>query len=327
MNYEILFMLILFILVPLLVVKIVIDNLKMKTVRYTELDNNKVLEYQKLINNNASLKNINIFRKILLILFIILVSIVFIELVIMQEDIPIFIYVIPIIIFAAYIIINSNYNKRFKSVIVSDVIKHYDANLEYNPSLGIPINDYEYADFEHFDKYYSEDLISRNILNSPYIISDVKTENIERDTDGDRTYTTIFNGVVSKVNLNKNINAFIYIINNNIRLFDNKYKVNIDNETFIQRYDTYSDNEVLAMRLLSPSVTTSILDMENKTGIKFEIKINNNIMFFRFYTNNLFLINQSSSKSAKNLVYSIEVIDDMKNIIASILEILQSMEV
>ena len=290
-----------------------------------QIDNNKVLEYKNLIDNNKSLKTTDKIRAFILILLLICVVIIII--VFLNKINPIFIIILTVILSIIYIVINAKYTKDFKISIVSEALKHYDANLSYNPSLGIPRNDYIYADFENFDRYASEDLISGNILNCPFIMSDVKTEIVEKDNEGRTNYITVFSGVVAKINLNKNINSFIYIINNSLRLFDGKYKINIDNESFTQRYDTYSDNEVLTMRILTPNVTTSILDMENKTGIKFEIKISNDIIFFRFYTNDLFYAGQSTQKSAENLVYSIELIDDMKNIIASILEVLQDTEV
>ena len=216
------------------------------------------------------------------------------------------------------VIINLIYGNSYKNDIVKKAIESYDPNLRYFPHKGISREKYRFANFEIFDRYYSEDLIEGTILNQPFVMSDVRTSNVSHDEN--RRETTIFEGSVAYVNLNKNINCFIYIIDNKLKIFNNDYHMTIDNETFEKKYDVYSDNQVLAMRILTPSVTNSIIDLEKKTGIYTEIKIYHDIVYFRFYTDNMFQpIIFNVGLEAKNLALSIQLLMGIKDIISNIL--------
>ena len=289
--------------------KVVID--------YSLLNEQTIQVYKNIILKNKKLTTIRLISIILLILGIVGTAIFLIYYVRHHVDsYVLFLIILGITMFVS--LINVVYNKSYKNDIVKKAIESYDPNLCYSPRKGISRERYQFANFERFDKFRSEDLIEGTILNQAFVMSDVRTSNVSNDED--RRETKIFEGSVSYVNLNKNINCFIYIIDNKLKLFNNDYHMTIDNEAFEKKYDVYSDNQVLAMRILTPSVTNSILDLEKKTGIYTEIKIYHDIVYFRFYTGDIFHpIIFNASLEAKNLAFSIQLLMSIKDIMSNIL--------
>ena len=296
-----------------------------KKVGKVNVDINQKIKYKKIINDNKKLKILFIVNIILLIIIIFLL-VLFILKIQTEERFLIFTILIIMTIVCAI-----NYyvsNKIFKEEIIIKALNEISPDLVYNHNKGISEADYRFADFEKYDRFKSEDLISGNILNNSFIISDVLTYNTENVYKHRGHYRKkVFSVLVAKVNLKKDIQSFIYIINNKLRLFDSKYKIIIDNESFNKKYDVYSDNEILTMRILTPAVTSLILDMETKTGVPFELKIYKNVIYFRFYTKNLFQLGLTANSSAKNLAYSLEIINCIQAIMKELLQIISDVEV
>ena len=290
---------------------------KKTAINYSLLNEQTIQVYKNIIIKNKKLTTIRLISIILLILGIIGTAIFLVYYVRHHVDnYVLFLIILSVTIIA--LLINVVYSRSYKNDIVKKAIESYDPNLRYSPRQGISREKYQFANFEKFDKFRSEDLIEGTILNQEFVMSDVRTSNVSHDED--RRETTIFEGAVAYVNLNKNINCFIYIIDNKLKLFNNDYHMTIDNEAFEKKYDVYSDNQVLAMRILTPSVTNSILDLEKKTGIHTEIKIYHDIVYFRFYTGNMFHpIIFNAGLEAKNLAFSIQLLMSIKDIMSNIL--------
>ncbi len=302
-------------------IKNLIKNNKMGKVN---VDVNKKIKYKKLINDNKKLKTLFIVNIIILIIIFFLL-ILFILKLFTEER---FLYFAILFIMIVICVINYYFsNKIFKEEIIVKILDEISPDLFYNHNKGISEKDYRFADFEKYDIFKSEDLISGKILNNSFSISDVLTYKIENVYKHRGHYRKkVFSGVVAKVDLKRDIQTFIYIINNKIRLFDNKYKITIDNESFNKRYDVYSDNEILTMRILTPAVTSLILDMETKTKIPFELKIYKNVIYFRFYTKNLFNLGLTVNSNAKSLAYSLEIINCIQTIMQELLQVISDVE-
>ena len=81
------------------------------------------------------------------------------------------------------------------------------------------------------------------------------------------------------------------------------------------------------MRILTPNVTNAILDLTKETGIHTEIKIFNNIIYFRFYTEDLFVPSiKDIDKEATNIAFYFKLIDGIKTIMNNILDVIEEVE-
>lgn len=223
-------------------------------------------------------------------------------------------------------ITTSKYNKHYKNEIIKETIEKEIPNLTYNGFQGIQEHIYRYANFESYDKYESEDLIEGTIKDIPFFLSDAHTYDETTDDEGDTHYITQFQGAFAYIKNNKNINNFIHIINN--ALFNSKKnKVTIDNDEFEKIYDIYGSDEVLTARILTPDITTLILELRNKYNIHLEIKLINEHIFFRFYTKDLFephILNpQKEATEAKKYFV---IIKNIMIIIENILNIIEEVQ-
>lgn len=297
------------------------NNLNINFNYVTQEETNK---YKNILLNHSKLTELRKYYIYCLIICSILFLVFFILGLI---SVPIFIFIGIFIMAICPSMVKKKYNKIYKEEVLKKIIKEDNNILEYYPDSGMDIEDYKFAKFEKFDKYESEDLLIGQINGLKYSLADVHTYRRDEDSDGSSTYVTLFNGSVARLETNKNLNSFIYILNNQIKLFNNEYFISIDNENFEKMYDVYSDNAILAMRLLTPDITTSILNLTNKTGIYTEIKLYNNLIYFRFYTGNLFEANiLNSEKEAVNIAYYFKILKGINEIMQNILNAIDEVE-
>lgn len=212
------------------------------------------------------------------------------------------------------------YSKKYKEDIMKSALKEYDSELTYYPEGCIPEPQYELANFESYDTYHSEDRINGSINGYDFIMADVHVQDRREDSDGDTHYVTLFNGPVAILTLPEYIDLDLAIVNNKIKLF-NGTRVEIDNPEFEEIYDVFSNDQVTAMRVLTPAVTTKILDMYTKYEFHFEVKIIKNQLYFRFHCGELFEPNPSDVHAeAIGVAMYFEILNGIKEIMGEIIE-------
>lgn len=221
--------------------------------------------------------------------------------------------ILSILSFVGTIIISiCRKSKALFNDVIPDVIKSYKDGLTYEHDKGIPSNIYREARFESWDRYRSEDQITGQIHDCNFTMSEVHTEDRYTDSEGHTHYRTIFRGTFAVIDLNKSFNGWINIVNNKIKLFSRDNYISLENTEFEKIYDVFTDDKIKSMRLLTPDVTTRMLDLYNETGLYCEIKIINNKMYIRLYTSGLFEVAFSTpEKEAKKIGECIAVIDNV----------------
>lgn len=228
------------------------------------------------------------------------------------------------ILIAGVFIMNSKkgvYEKAFKSRIMKEALYEYDKELEYYPQGCIPRPQYDLARFENYDTYHSEDRINGKIAGMDFIMADVHVQDRREDSDGHTYYVTLFNGPVAILQLPKPFKFDISIVNNKLRLFDNGNKVEIDNPQFEDIYDVYCTDQIAAMKFLTPSITTKFIDMFNKYGFHFELKVFGTHMYFRFHSGNLFVPNPNDAREeAVGVALYFEILEGIKEIMNEVVE-------
>lgn len=184
---------------------------------------------------------------------------------------------------------NKEYKNVFKEQIIKTFVKEYSNMLEFKPQQGVSSTIYLDGDFEHFDIYHSEDLIT-GVLNEKYRIamSEVHTENESTDSDGGTTYTTLFHGLFAKVELDKMVNTKVKIRRNSIKLFGKGDKIEMDSSEFEKSFDVYAGNKITAMQLLTADIMQMLLDFKNQNKLTPEITLKGSALYIRFSTGDLF---------------------------------------
>lgn len=219
------------------------------------------------------------------------------------------------------------YERIYKDSVINQLLKSTDPNVVYIPKAGISKTQYDYGNFEKYDTFLSEDMIKSSIDNTPFVLSDVTAKEKYIDRNGHIRYETVFSGTVAIANLPKNINAFVNILDNRRRSERNQYYVQIDNTEFENKYDVFSNNNIIAMRLLTPNITMAILDLQKQTNLKMEIKIGYSTIYFRFFYSNLFEPAMKNEKLEAYLAYeSILKYKTIREIINEILKAINELD-
>jgi len=179
---------------------------------------------------------------------------------------------------------------------------------------GMTIHEYLSGDFEKFDQYYSNHKIVGVTGNNQFEIANIYTK---KEVKKGELYTPLFTGVVALIKLNKSIDTTIDITPQKIKKEENF--IAIDNLEFEKFFDVYGLDEIKTISFLTPDVTTKILDLKKLVDFEFEIKIINNNLFIRFYTDALFEeVNVYLNKDIEKLTIYFEKLEKIKRIVESI---------
>ena len=216
------------------------------------------------------------------------------------------------------------YAKLYKEKIMKCALHEFDSDLTYYPESGIPLELYKLANFESFDVYKSEDRINGKIAGLDFIMADVHVQDRRTDSDGDTHYVTLFDGPVAILDLPTPLNFNISILSNIASIFDKSNKVEIDNPQFEEIYNVYSNDQISTMKFLTPSITTKLIDLFNKYGFHFELKIFDNHVYFRFHSGNLFVPNPKDAREeAIGVALYFEILQGIKEIMNEVIVTIQ----
>lgn len=184
-----------------------------------------------------------------------------------------------------------NYNEKYKKVVINKLMGNFYDNLEYFPHKQMPEYMYRKNGYGIYDIYCSEDYMEGQIKNKYSIqMGEVLTEKKEeyKDSDGEiKTRTiTLFHGLFAKIEMDKSINSELRIMQDGS--FWKNQKLKMDSSEFEKYFDVKSSNQIIAMQLLTADVMQELIDFENKTKMKFDVVINNNELYLRFHSGDMF---------------------------------------
>lgn len=205
------------------------------------------------------------------------------------------------------------------------MFQEYLPDLHYSPFEGISESEYKFADFNHFDLFESEDYIYGKMLNRTFVISEVTTYYKVEDKNNKVEYVQNFQGTCGIINVFPPIPSFIYLVTPGFGIDVNGFKITTDNYEFNNNYDIFTNNELLATRLLTPTYMQKITDFRKKFGVYLELKVHYDVVFFRFHTGNLFAPNIFNQKEEdKNFAIYYQMILRMKEIMEETVKVLDS---
>lgn len=279
------------------------------------INNEDVLKYEKLIRENHILKIARLIYYLWLVIAFILL-IIFIKFDII--NIFIFIFFLSVFLIVSYFI-KAFYTKIYKKQIIQEIFNASgNLNKTYYAEGGITKEDYKFANFEKFGKYKTSDLIKGFIGTEHYELSSVTTYSEIYSLDNVHYIVPKkFEGVVSKVNLNQSVDSFVYIVGNKKR-YDKKNLILIDDERFNDKYYVYSNNEEIVKKLFN-----SDIKLEKDTNIYYEVKLYNDVLYFRFFIGKLFIPNMFSlKKDALVIVKYMFILDYMEMVMSQFIKVL-----
>lgn len=193
---------------------------------------------------------------------------------------------------------SSNYIKEFKKRIIEKMVLEFKEFDKFIPESGISEYTYKMAEFEGFDTYKSEDFISGHSLGKyPLQISEVHTEKVYTDSDGNTSTKTMFHGLFAQIKIPIKINGYVHIHSDKgffSKIFGGKDKIEMDSSEFEQTFDVRATDKILAMQVLTSDVMDALLNFINQYKIQYEITVKESNLFIRFKTGLMF-----EPKSAK----------------------------
>ena len=189
-----------------------------------------------------------------------------------------------ILLLAAVIFIVIYYNRKkdyiagFKENVVHSIIKFIDPNLHYDPYGHISKNDYERSGLflNHVDRYNGDDRVEGWRDKTVFCFSELHTE-YKVSSGKSTTWHTIFKGLFFIGDFNKHFHGRTYVYSESnpqlgffTKMFssfgENLEKVNLESVEFEKRFIVYSNDQVEARYILTPSFMERLVKLQDLMG-------------------------------------------------------------
>lgn len=235
-------------------------------------------------------------KRLILCAFCVIIAIIIIFPFISALNLPILILAsfisLYFIVFISFAIFGNDYNKIYKNIIISRLVSYYDKNLEFNESLNTPEYKYKFAEFENYDEFNSNDFICGKIDGIiDFELGDVHTINVSTNSKGQKTRTTIFQGLFSTGILGKNLPDTIKIRSDKGllgKLLYNKTQMSMDSQEFEKYFDIYANDKITAMRILTSDIMDYMIKFKKENKVNFEITLKQSSLYIRINCKNMF---------------------------------------
>lgn len=223
------------------------------------------------------------------------------------------------------------YSKKYKDFVIGSLVKKYNPGLSFDSKSGLAVIDYRMSNFDNtFKEYYSEDRIYGTLEDGTAIqSSEITTYDVNHyiDSNGENktSKTQTFRGYYGVVKLSKNPAVEITISDDNFTKKYSKKRVEVDSSEFEKFYDCITNDRVQAMEIFTSDLIEKYIDIRNVNKYLFEVKINNNMLYFRYKCGDVFeapafglgLNKDFVRKYYKLIFYPLEVIEETVNHIYS----------
>lgn len=227
---------------------------------------------------------------------------------------------------------NKNYRRIYKENVIEGLVRAYNERFYYAPTTGITRVEYGMSNFDDkVDEYFSEDRIYGTLdTGDNFQLAEVATYEISKTVDEEgkvkEEKTQTFRGMYGIVRLEKNTLANIYIASNSKFRKFSKNRLEIDSSLFEEYYDCITQDKVTAMRIFTSELIEKYIEIVKDNKYGFELKIIDNIIYFRYKTKRLFeppiflsgLDKTFVKKNYKVIYYPLEI---MKATIESVHEV------
>ena len=215
------------------------------------------------------------------------------------------------------------YSQKYKNCVIGGLVKKYNGDLHFDSETGLAVIDYRMSNFDNtFKEYYSEDRIYGKLENETSIqLSEIATYDVrhyvDENNENKTEKTQTFRGLYGVVKLEKNPLITATIIGDSITKRYNKKRVEVDSSEFEKYYDCITDDKVRTMEIFTSDLIEKYIDIMNINKYLFEVKIENNMLYFRYKCGDVFeapafgmgLNKEFVRKYYKLIFYPLEIIE------------------
>lgn len=186
------------------------------------------------------------------------------------------------------------YKKNYKNNVITALTKAYNSRFYYEQKNGITKYDYTMSNFDtSFNEFFSEDQIYGTLENGTKIrVSEIATAIIQKTKNADGTIkedrTETYRGMYGVVKMPHNITSRIYIANDSITKRYSENRIELDSAEFEKYYDCMAEEKVRALRILTSDVIEKFNDIRRNSKFGFELKIEDDMIYFRYKCGQLF---------------------------------------
>lgn len=174
----------------------------------------------------------------------------------------------------------------YKQNIISVILARQCSGATFEPGKGVSENRFVGSGLFSVapDRYHSEDLISGKIGATSFLCSEIHAEKKQVTTNAKghstTTWITIFKGFFFIADFQKNFKGQTTVYRNSwIKLRFGEERVKLENPEFENSFDVYSNNQVEARYLLTPSLMERLLTLDRKFPGKITVSFrNSNVM-------------------------------------------------
>ena len=158
-----------------------------------------------------------------------------------------------------------DYKKAYKAHFVSEALAKTITNYTYQHDSGISREYLKSCMINTADVYDTNDYITGQYKDTSFAQADVHIQEVHTDSDGDRSYVTIFRGRFIVFEFKKKFNFKLSVIGKNYRAYtlpkekDRKFKkIKIESNEFHKNFQLYGQDGFEAFYLLDPAMIERI---------------------------------------------------------------------
>ena len=229
----------------------------------------------------------------------------------MLVNIPIFIldkssfFSVSLIIISGAILLilyfnaDKDYRKAYKKCVIEEIVKSYNKNLVYVADEGLTDYDYSMSAFEpDFKETISEDKIYGTLLldtqfKMAQVYSYAMREYKDREGKTQTEKAKTFDGIYGIVRMEEDSKDYIHIkeaestIDARLARITHK-TVEMDSAEFETYYDVITEDRLDAYKIFTPEILEEFVELPKRNITHFEIKIDQNMMYFRYRCGEVF---------------------------------------
>lgn len=191
--------------------------------------------------------------------------------------------------------LGTKYEKIFKEEVFGKFVSGYNGSLSFDAEIGTNVKDYEDAEFENFNAYYTENSIIGLLDNGCKIhMAEVRTDGLNnginmaevlgmdefndpnrrvvKSFQQNNSSQTVFSGLFAKIELEKAILNTIKIRKDSIKeLLKKEEKMNMDSSEFEKYFTVYAKDKIVAMQVLTADLMQIFIDFRRDCKLSPEV--------------------------------------------------------
>jgi len=192
---------------------------------------------------------------------------------------------VAVIAFIAITMVSKQYRQDFKNKIIQKITAFVDENLVYSPENYVSRDKFTNSGIfqKYCNNYRGEDHFTGKLGKTEIEFSEVQGRHVTTTGTGSKRkshYTTIFKGIFIVADFNKNFNGHTIVLPDTAEKMLGKFGQNLqsmssrgelvklEDPEFEKEFCVYSDDQLEARYILSPSLMKRIVDFKRKWNTK-----------------------------------------------------------